>query len=87
MQSALFVCELESLKISTSLPAFIKCNKAGLIRTLWRHHAKKPKVAKRLPPCNNFYVHSSSIIYFHVVTFFLLQKCHIYSYLGCSPGE
>ena len=70
MQSALFVCELESLKISTSLPAFIKCNKAGLIRTLWRHHAKKPKVAERQPPCNNFYVHSSSIIYFHVVTFF-----------------
>ena len=44
MQSALFVCELESLHMSTSLTGFLKCNKEGLVRTLWKHHAQKPKV-------------------------------------------
>ena len=44
MQSALFVCELESLHVNTSLSAFRSCKKEGLVRTLWRNHSHQPKV-------------------------------------------
>ena len=49
MLSALVVCELESLKVAMTLPAFFKCNKPGLVRTLWRNHAQKPVVCTYKP--------------------------------------
>ena len=45
MQSALFVCELEALHMSSSISAFQSCSKDGLVKTLWRNHSHEPKVS------------------------------------------
>ncbi len=44
LQSSLFVCELEGLKLSITIPAFQAYMKEGLVRTLWKNHSHKPKV-------------------------------------------
>ena len=44
LQLVLFVAELESLRMTTSLGAFQSCNKEGLVRTLWKNRSQEPRV-------------------------------------------
>ena len=53
LQLALFVAELESLRMTTSLGAFQSCNKEGLIRTLWKNRSQEPRVCVRLSWCSS----------------------------------
>ena len=45
MQLVLFVSELEDLHMKTTINAFRRCNKEGLVKTLWRNHSHEPKVS------------------------------------------
>ena len=40
----MYLAELESLHLPQTLADFNRCNKAGLVRGLWRNHSHEPKV-------------------------------------------
>ena len=58
MQSAVFTSELEQLHMSTTVPAFVACNKEGLVKSLWRNHSQEPRVNTNKHP-----VYSTSFMF------------------------
>ena len=43
--SCIYLSELENLHISQSEEAFLRCNKEGLVKGLWRNHSREPQVS------------------------------------------
>ncbi len=44
MQVLLYLVEMERLHISQTPAAFNKCNKEGLVRSIWRNHRHEQRV-------------------------------------------
>ena len=45
MQILIYMVELERLRIPQTLAGFTKCNKEGLVRSIWKNHRHQQRVS------------------------------------------
>ncbi|XP_072031588.1 kinetochore-associated protein 1-like [Amphiura filiformis] len=90
MKNLLYLCKLSHLNISMDLDAFIKVDKEGLVRGLWRNHSRNQKAVRLVADlCIDYKIHDTQLwnsILLQLISFNMTDFLHhVLSSLSALP--